>query len=129
MERNMELIRTILLKVEADPKFHGELQSISAASLGITDHTEAEVIYHLVMLVEAGYLVGNTKMARAGAVLVSKITWEGYEFLDSVRNPETWQKTKEGARTIGSWSVSLLSDMAKAYAKHLAKEKLGLDLS
>jgi hypothetical protein len=49
--------------------------------------------------------------------------------LESVRNPETWQKTKEGAHKIGSWSVSLLSDMAKAYAKYLAKEKLGLNLS
>lgn len=129
MERDMELIRTILLKVEADPKFHGELQRAGAASLGIEDHTEVEVIYHLVMLIEAGFLAGNTKMARAGAVVISKLTWEGHEFLDSVRDPETWRKTKAGAQKIGNWSFGLLSDMAKAYAKHLAKEKLGLDLS
>jgi hypothetical protein len=97
MERDMELIRTILLKVEADPKFHGELQSIGAASLGITDHTETEVIYHVVMLIEAGLLVGNTKMARAGAVVVSKLTWEGHEFR-AERNTERCSFTRRWAR-------------------------------
>ena len=126
----MELIRTILLKVEADPDLVGEFKRVGADTLGIADHTAVKVTYHLVMLIdEARFLVGNTKMAKVGVVLVSKLTWEGHEFLESIRNPDTWRKTKEGALKIGSWSVILLSDMAKAYAKNLAKEKLGLDLS
>jgi hypothetical protein len=34
------------------------------------------------MLVEAGFLVGNTKLAAAGQIVISKLTWEGHEFLD-----------------------------------------------
>ena len=79
------------------------------------------------MLIESPYVEG--RCALSGEITVKALTWEGREFLDSVRNPETWAKTKEGAHKIGTWSISLLSDMAKAYAKHLAKEKLGLDLS
>jgi hypothetical protein len=47
-------------QVEADQTLSGSFQAVNAATFGIKDHTDAEVIYHLVMLVEAGFLVGNT---------------------------------------------------------------------
>jgi len=109
MKRDMDLIRTILLNVEADETLTGAVRSANLDTLGITDRTVAEVTYNSVLLVEAGFLVGEEF---AGHVLIFRLTWEGHEFLDSVRNPETWLKTKEGAHKIGSWSVSLLSDMA-----------------
>lgn len=56
------------------------------------------------------------------------MTWNGHEFLDAVRDPEIWQKTKDGASKVGSASIEFLWEMAKAYAKHLAKERLGMIL-
>jgi Hypothetical protein (DUF2513) len=122
MKRDMELIRTILLKVEADQKFDGSLQSVGAATLGITEHTDAEVAYHLVMLIEAGLLVGNTKMARVGAIVISKLTWEGHEFLDDIRDPEIWGKTKERAKAVAGVGMNFIWEIAKAEIK----TKLGL---
>lgn len=122
MKRDMDLIRTILVKIEADPDYHGELRSISAAGLGITGHTDTEVIYHVVMLIEAGFLVGNTKMARAGAVVVSKLTWKGHELLDDIRDPEIWEKTKERAKAVAGIGLSFVWEIAKAEVK----AKLGL---
>jgi hypothetical protein len=130
MKRDMELIRTILLKVEADPKFNGSANPTDAASLGLTDHSNAEVIYHLIMLIEeAGFLAGNTKMARMGSpgafqasdVVVFKLTWQGHEFLDSVRDPDIWRKTKERA-TVTGVGLALLWEIARAELK----KKLGL---
>lgn len=117
MTRDMELIRTILLKVEADPKFDGSYHSAGAASLGITDHTDEEVLYHLVMLVDAGFLVGNTKMARMGDVVVAKLTWNGHEFLDAIRDPDIWSKTKERAKGVASIGLGLVWELAKAEIK------------
>lgn len=40
MKRDMNLIRTILLKVEADQTLSGSFQAVNAATFGITDHTD-----------------------------------------------------------------------------------------
>jgi len=55
------------------------------------------------------------------------LTWMGHEFLSSIRSPEIWKKTKSGVKKIGGASVDLMWEVAKAYAKHVAKEKLGID--
>jgi hypothetical protein len=40
MKRDVNLIRTILLKVEADQTLSGSFQAVNAATFGITDHTD-----------------------------------------------------------------------------------------
>jgi len=118
----MDLIRTILLKVEEDQTLSGSFQAVNAATFGITDHSDADVIYHLVMLVEAGFLVGNTRLAATGQIVISKRTWEGHEFLDDIRDPEIWRKTKERAKSVASVGLGFLWEIAKAEVK----TKLGL---
>jgi hypothetical protein len=129
MKRDMDLIRTILLKIEADPKFDSAyFHSVGATRLGITDHTDAEVIYHVAMLVDAGLLVGNARMATGGTVMVSKLSWPGHDFLDSVRDPTIWEKTKKGANDAGGFTVELLKDLAKGFVKKQIEEYTGVKL-
>ncbi len=42
--RDLDLIRDILLRIEADPKFDGSANPVDAAKLGITDHSNAAVL-------------------------------------------------------------------------------------
>lgn len=122
MKRDMDLIRTILLRIEADETLSGSFQAVNAATFGITDHTDIDVIYHLVLLVEAGFLEGNIKLARTGQIVISKLTWDGHEFLDDIRDPEIWQKAKERAKSVASVGLGFLWEIAKAEVK----AKLGL---
>src|SRR5208337_2786750 len=121
---DMDLIRTILVKVEADPSFDGspENRNTDATRLGITGHDDAEVVYHLVQLVEAGMLAGNTRMASCGDVAISRLTPQGHEFLDDIRDTEIWGKTKERAKGIARAGLGLVWEIAKAEIK----AKLGL---
>jgi hypothetical protein len=73
------------------------------------------------MLVELGFLVGNIKLASAGQIVISKLTWNGHEFLDDIRDPEIWRKTKELAKSVPSVGL-VLWEIAKAEVK----TKLGL---
>jgi hypothetical protein len=125
MKRDMDVVRDVLCAIsdaEGKPSWKGLIE-------GKSPHEAEVILYHIDLLNRAGYLTGNA-LSMGGHKIWENLdlTWQGHEFVDAVRNPETWTKTKEGARKIGSWSVDLLLDMAKAYAKHLAKEKLGLDL-
>jgi hypothetical protein len=122
MKRDMDLVRTILLKVEGDPKFDGSLHPANGAELGIEGHCERAIAYNCAQLVEAGFLTGNTKHATQGMVIVGKLTWEGHEFLDAVRDPDIWRKTKERAKGLASVGLGFLWEIAKGEVK----TKLGL---
>ena len=125
MKRDMDLIRTILLKLDADPEVDGA-HSRAAINLGIADYKSEEVNYHAAMLIEAGYLAGNTK--RMDVVLVSKLTWQGHDFLDSIRDPKIWVRTKAGAEGAGGFTVDLLKDLAKGLVRKQIEEYTGVKL-
>lgn len=123
MKRDMDLIRELLLKVEA---------SVSArlsSTPEIEGRTETEVAEHLRLAFDAGLLEGAQLKLLSGPPQFGNIglTWSGHEFLDKVRDPEIWENTKAGAAKVGTFSLSLLGELAIGYAKAKA-QALGLPM-
>jgi hypothetical protein len=116
MKRDNDLIRELLLRIEDDPQFDGtrEWMQYEASDLGITDHSNEEVAYHLNLLVEEGFVTGRTT---TDMPIISKLTWQGHEFLDTVRDGEIWKLTKESAKKAGATSVQVLFEIGKSYAR------------
>jgi hypothetical protein len=56
------------------------------------------------------------------------LTWEGHDFLDSVRDPKIWAKTKSGALAAGGFTVDLLKELAKGFIKKQIEERTGVKL-
>lgn len=109
MRRDPDLIRTILLTVEASET--GELLRLPP----IEGHSSDAVHFHVRLLLEAGLL--QTAMPNRGPQqdwIVLRLSWAGYDFVDHVRDPKVWRTTKAGAAKIGSWSLDTLSTLAKA---------------
>lgn len=109
MKRDMELIRRILLHIEAEDELP------CAGALGVS---EMSINYHLWMLSEAelvggvaGFepIQGDFILQQAGFV---RLTWEGHEFLDACRDPSTWEKAKrtlaDTGRDVGSVTLGVL---------------------
>ena len=127
MKRDLDLIRALLLKVEADPP--PRLGPTAISSFGIAGHTELEVRHHVDMLLEAEFLSGDsnniaTVDINGTPTLVArfKLTWRGYELLDDIRDPEIWRKTKERAKGVVGLGLGLVWELAKAEIR----SKLGL---
>jgi hypothetical protein len=136
MKRDMELVRSILLKVAAEPKMIGTDELVPL--LGEKTEENHQIInYHLKMLVdEAGWLSGNERRSvNAGGFydfLFLYLTWQGNEFLDSIREETNWHKTKKIAATAGTWTVKAIYEISKAVAVEAAKAALkqhGVSLS
>jgi hypothetical protein len=103
--------------------------SYGSDDLAIDGYSTEEVWYNLELMVEAGLLaVQGSGFGGSGDLLFQRLTWSGHEYLDAVRDPEVWRRTKEGVSKVGGASLSFACEMAKAYGKHVAKERLGLDL-
>jgi hypothetical protein len=119
MKRDMELIRQMLLAAEAHPDAHlysfpPEVQADAPA-----------IQVHARMLVDAGFLV--QEKTAAGGRYGWRMTWAGHEFVDEIRDPEIWRKTKEGAEQVGSWSIKLLGELAAGFVRMKAAD-LGLPI-
>jgi hypothetical protein len=128
MKRDMDLIRELLLKLEVWPMERGDVVPIipedkGFSSLGRSAH---EIEYHLDLLLQAGF-VDSPSQSNVG-IYFRGITWEGCDFLDSVRDPKIWAKTKEGALAAGGFTVDLLKDLAKGFVKKQIEDRTGVQL-
>jgi Hypothetical protein (DUF2513) len=115
MKRDMDLVRELLLKLEAEP-FDGNLWSLDPDGLGIDGHAHEEIAYHLVLLIDGGLLDGDRELS--GGFVARKLTWGGHGFLDSVRDPKIWRATKERVKDAGGFTIEILVGVAKEIITH-----------
>jgi hypothetical protein len=118
MKRDMDLVRELLLKLEAEP-LDGNLWRLEPDGLGIADHSPDEIAYHLVLLIDAELLDG--KREQSGGFVARKLTWAGHDFLDSVRDAKVWRTTKDRVKAAGGFTIEILA----AVAKKVVEENLG----
>jgi Hypothetical protein (DUF2513) len=69
-----------------------------------------------------------TRTQPALGVCVRGRTWRGHDFIDSVRDPEIWRKTKEGAQAAGGFTIELLRELAKGFIKTQIEKHTGVKL-
>jgi len=133
MKRDMDFIRELLLKIERGESRFETLSTDDAHILGVTldaplSAEESErLIGHLDLLEQANFIEIESK-GSAGLYCVKGLTWEGHDFLDSVRDPIVWKKTKEGALAAGGWTPDLLKDLAKGFMRKQIAERTGVEL-
>jgi hypothetical protein len=120
----MDLIRDLLLKIEEAPR------RVSWKDIVPEDNAEAErVLEHLKLIEEAG-LIKSTPVHLKGLRLPENIEleWAGHDFLDSVRDPKIWDKTKKGVEGAGGFTLDLVKDLAKGLVKKQIEEYTGVKL-
>lgn len=127
MQRDMDLVRDLLLQISAAdqpltfPNFLGD--DVSQQQLRL-------VAYHLKMLIEEAGLISaiDAKSHSGPAWLRMELTWKGNDFLDQIRDPEIWRRTKAGAAKAGGFSIELLSALAKGLIKKQIEKHTGIEL-
>ena len=108
MKRDMELIRKIMFKIEED------YSGTPIFALQIEGYDMITVAEHCRMMNEYG-LIDEYKAFGADNIpildfLVGNLTWEGYDFLDKVRQDTVWNKTKD---VITKQGLPMILDVVK----------------
>lgn len=112
MRRDMDLIRTILLTVEDHPLV------VDASSYNPI-WTPRELLYHAKLIDQAGlaevaYIEDGSRIISA---CIGKLTWQGCDFIDTVRSETLWKNLKTKiATTLGSTSFNVLTQVASRLA-------------
>jgi Hypothetical protein (DUF2513) len=122
VQRDMDLVRDMLLRIEQDTRLDGtRFIGFKFSELGIAAD-QSKLAYHLAMLIEEGFLDGLGRTDIETLPVIRKLTWKGHEFLDDIRDSGIWSKTKERASGLTSVGVQFIWEIAKAEIK----KKLGL---
>lgn len=122
----MDLVRDLLLQIEEFDQGLGGDVEIEAG-----DHEPQVVAEHLRLLIEARLIEGDTVPDDQYAfdhIVPIRLTWSGHDFLESVRDPEIWKKTKEGALSAKGFTLDLLQDLAKGFLKKQIEDRTGIAL-
>lgn len=129
MKRDMDLVRDILLFLEG----RNSSAHVKSEAFPMEGRSASEIQYHLNLIYQAGFLNGepikSSTSERLISVLPFDLTWQGHEFLETVRDPEIWRKAKAGAASAGTASIQFIWGVAKALLNNAIKEKTGLELT
>lgn len=119
MQRDMDLVRRILLAIEAD-----ETDGHQGIDLKVDDAPRETVAFHLILMAEAGLIRGYETSDKAGrGFTATRMTWEGYEFLDAARSETAWTSAK--AKVAGK-AGGLAFEVLKALLIDQARRAIGL---
>jgi DNA-binding PadR family transcriptional regulator len=117
--RDPELLRIILLMIDANPKLNGyALWRVPLYQLDVDENT---ILYNARQLVQASLIDGQ--MTGSGELLVRGLTPSGHDFLEAARNEGVWTKVKSVVAEKGGGATL---DILKALLIDAAKAQFGL---
>jgi len=109
MKRDMDLIRRMALAIAELPH--------DAQLPGLEGVDHQDFVLHAIWMQEAGLIDADVQesLGAPPVVWINRLTWEGCEFADAVRNDTLWNKAKEHVlKPASSFTFGVVRDWLKA---------------
>lgn len=130
MELNHDCVRQVLLDLENNLGLPNNPHDFKDVIFPKTFDTYGKdnVEYTLLKLRDANYI--DAKPHYANDLLlsfyISSITWEGHQFLDTIRDSKIWKKTKNILSHLESASITFASNVASSVLSDFISGKIKL---
>jgi hypothetical protein len=124
MTRDMELIKRILLEIEAR-------KDLKPAPVIMEEIAPDILGRHIELIHEAGLLDATVLHPAANMVpdiIIRDLSWEGHEFVAALKNNSVWSKITNSfsASELAVLPITVLKDVCISLLKEWAKKKVGL---
>lgn len=106
MKRDMDLCRRILLQRAEDTR------SV-VHDFAVDGYDNETIRYHCNLLKQAGFIASQS-LDIHNKLFVGELTWQGHEFLESIREDTVWNKTKD---VIAKKGLPMVFDVVKEISK------------
>lgn len=118
---NIECVRDIMLVIEDKP--YKETYNISTLHECLPPYSDDELEYCCYKLYEAGLLelriIEACRYNGYAIKSINELTFDGHEFLETIRPKTVWDKTKSIISQAGTASLNIISDVASNCATEL----------
>ena len=116
MKRDDDFIRQLLLECE-----QSDDNNLVAVKVIDPSNDEQKRYHHIQLLCDAGYFIPVGKH-------VYRMTNQGHDYLEAIKNETVWAKTKEEVTKCGGATLDMIKDIAVALLKRELAEKFGISL-
>lgn len=125
MELNHELIRSLLLFVESNDSLLG-VSDDQLRDFAKKQNVSYEQLTYVIRRLEEKDLINAYIQTGSNIVVdmsINSLTFDGHAYLDNIRDPEVWKKTKSVTSKLASVSM----DIAVKVASNVVIKMLDLD--
>ncbi|KHD35179.1 hypothetical protein NL50_14895 [Clostridium acetobutylicum] len=128
MHLNPDCLRDILLYVEDN--INNQNKCIAVANLidsissKCDEYDEYYIHYHIIQLNQAGMFTHVTIADGNIPLIIMDLSWQGHQFLATIRGETVWNQTKSVANKVGSFSLDTLSKIATGVVTQLINKHM-----
>ena len=110
MERDLDLIKKILLEIEKKDTIH-------SSGMSLPNVRTEDFVFHCLILEEAEFTSGGRNITTRYGVgyMPGRLTWKGCEFLDSIRDDDRFEKIKDTIKQYGSVPLDMLKTIVQSW--------------
>ena len=119
MKRDLDLVRQLLLQIEALP-------AGPPVQYRTSEIEDPVLLAHFELVLAAGLVNGKiarSQGARGDVISIAGLTWEGHEWIEMVRDQSLWHETKS---TLLDGAGALTYELTKVVAGRILHARLGL---
>lgn len=136
MKLKPDCIRDVLLYLESELEVDLTKHNFTKINLEqLIDHfsciyNEEDIWYTVYNLKEIRFIDGRINDGGSHKMMfceIENITWNGHQFLNTIRPTSVWEATKSGASKLGIMSVSALSMISSEIAKAIITKQEVID--
>lgn len=129
MKRDFDLIRKILFFIEKHDSYPVTYEDeyglndtyIRLEKKDFGEYTSEELWLALDLLYSAGFVLGKGRLHSSARPTIKSLTWKGYEYLDTIRDPSRWEKIKRKLEPIGDFSQEAIKNAVSQIAAEQMK--------
>jgi len=114
MKLNQDCVRRLLLTLEEinTPVRRTSISEIQKTE-SMKEYSYEDIFYTIQTLDSAHYIDAEFSRSPGGySAYVISITWDGHEFLNTIRDEKVWKETKRAVNSFSSVSLEILSKTA-----------------
>lgn len=125
MELNFDFVRDLLIFCAKSPNPHGPRDTDMRKFAKSKGFSVDDLAFTINRLYEAEYITKKTVYGSGVPITMEpgNLTWNGNEYLNSVRSPSVWKATKDKISGVGG---KLTFQLVTSVATSIVKSQLGL---
>ena len=126
MKLNPDCIRDILFVVENNATYSNDVSEETIFKELDSKYPREEILYHVRQCEHSGLFLQVVHYF--GGFSIQDLSPYGHQFINDIRQDNNWSKTKEIAKSVGSFSLDVLKDISSQVITNLISNQLGSKL-
>ena len=122
MKLNPDCVRDILFVVEEYSTYSNDVSEDKLYKKLIPKYSQEEILYHVRQCEHSGLFLKVQHYF--GGFSIQDLSPYGHQFINDIRQDNNWNRTKDIAKNVGSFSLDVLKDISSQVITNLISNQL-----